>query len=491
MSGNFSGLDLEAVRSMARQFDASAEQMELIRAALAGLVTQAAWVGMDSSEFSSRWEAELGPALAAAAEALRDAGSTARANADQQEAVSNDLDDGSSSKNGRHKPRDRDGDDGGFFGWLGDRAGDLWEAGGDAVDWLGDRAGDAVDWLSDRPTAVVDDWMNFGDHLGNFWDATGGSMLNGEMPRVTEVIASSIGVIGSGWGAMQTTRTGGLFEANVFDDGRPVVGEPVEITNAPRPVGLADYLKGVTDAYKHDGTVQITTVTDENGHPSYVVTIPGTETWNPLAGKNSQDVTGNIITAGGGRSTMTEAVMLAIEKNVPAGADVMLVGHSQGGMTAVDIAADPQFAAEYEVTHVVTYGSPVENTAVPPGTSFLNLQHGSDVVPMLDLNGLRIDGSQSPTQGSNITTVTLNDPARDVGKTVLWGAIGGLPGVGVSDVINNHSHENYSNSVHESIDPNLARYLSDPSLDQYFAPSGPSNNRGWSTVEVPIGRADR
>lgn len=490
MSGNFSGLDLEAVRSMARQFDASAEQMELIRAALAGLVTQAAWVGMDSSEFSARWEAELGPALAAAAEALRDAGSTARANADQQEAVSNDLDGPSGSKAGhRIQKPPRDGDDGGFFGWLGERAGDLWEAGGDAADWLGDRAGDVFDWGRDRGTAVVDDWLNFGDHLGNFWDATGGSMLNGEMPRVTEVIASSIGASYSLSGAAATTVTGGLFEANFFDDGRPVAHEPVEITNAPRPVGLADYFNNVSKAYKteeildasgnvigekdHRSTVRITTVPDGSGNISYVVTIPGTETWNPLAGKNSQDFTGNIITAGGGRSTMTEAVMLAIEKKVPAGANVMLVGHSQGGMTAVDIAADLQFAAEYNFTHVVTYGSPIENTAVPPGTSFLNLQHESDLVPKLDLNGLGGDGSQSPTQGSNITTVTLNDPA------------------GAFDVTGNHSHENYETSVRESRDPNLLQYLSDPILDQYFVPSDSSKIPGLKTEEVLIERSDR
>jgi hypothetical protein len=60
----------------------------------------------------------------------------------------------------------------------------------------------------------------------------------------------------------------------------------------------------------------------------------------------------------------------------------MLVGHSQGGMQAAALSGDPDF--DYNVTHVVTAGSPVATSGIPDDVSVLSLENTGDLVPLLD-----------------------------------------------------------------------------------------------------------
>ncbi len=64
----------------------------------------------------------------------------------------------------------------------------------------------------------------------------------------------------------------------------------------------------------------------------------------------------------------------------------MLVGHSEGGMVAVTTARDASASGEFDVTHVVTAGSPVGRTAaaLPGRIKLLALENSRDVVPHLD-----------------------------------------------------------------------------------------------------------
>ncbi len=72
------------------------------------------------------------------------------------------------------------------------------------------------------------------------------------------------------------------------------------------------------------------------------------------------------------------------EAGIRPGQPVMLTGHSQGGIIAATLAADPDFRARYDVESVVTAGSPVARFDIPPSVSVLALEHDQDVVPMLD-----------------------------------------------------------------------------------------------------------
>jgi len=72
----------------------------------------------------------------------------------------------------------------------------------------------------------------------------------------------------------------------------------------------------------------------------------------------------------------------------------MLVGHSQGGMQAAALAGDPDFG--YNVTNVVTAGSPVATSGIPDDVSMLSLENTGDLVPMLD-------GESNPATANHTT----------------------------------------------------------------------------------------
>lgn len=133
----------------------------------------------------------------------------------------------------------------------------------------------------------------------------------------------------------------------------------------------------------NDGRVQIITVDGDT--PSYIVQIPGTQDWSTQRGDNPVDLTTNVALMAGDDTVMADLVAEAMrEAGIPPGAPVMLTGHSQGGITAMTMAADPDLRDEFSITSVVTGGSPVGRIDVPDGVSVLSLEHTQDVVPMLD-----------------------------------------------------------------------------------------------------------
>lgn len=77
----------------------------------------------------------------------------------------------------------------------------------------------------------------------------------------------------------------------------------------------------------------------------------------------------------------------ALARNgVPPGADIMIVGHSFGADTALDLAADPGFTSTYNVSHVVAaaYHSGPQLDHVRPGTEVLVLQNTNDAAVQVE-----------------------------------------------------------------------------------------------------------
>src|SRR5690606_4575026 len=93
------------------------------------------------------------------------------------------------------------------------------------------------------------------------------------------------------------------------------------------------------------------------------------------------------------------AVVAAMEAaGIPADAPVMLVGHSQGGLAAMTLVQHPEFTSRFNVTHVMTAGSPVGNLPTPPGVTSLHLEVVEDITPGVDL--------QPNANGANQTTLS-------------------------------------------------------------------------------------
>ena len=87
----------------------------------------------------------------------------------------------------------------------------------------------------------------------------------------------------------------------------------------------------------------------------------------------------------GEESDQTRAVQQAMEMaGIPAGEPVELIGHSQGGIVASQLAANPQIRERWTISSVLTAGSPTAGASVPRDIPMLNVENTRDIVPSLD-----------------------------------------------------------------------------------------------------------
>jgi hypothetical protein len=174
-----------------------------------------------------------------------------------------------------------------------------------------------------------------------------------------------------------------------------------------------------------DGQIGIQEVSsDAGGDPVYIVQVPPTEgeeittfpgAWGEQG--NSRDWGSNLREVAGQDPAAMDDVRAAMATPgadgrplVPPGSRVMLVGHSQGGIIAAHLAADPSFnngsgaAGSYDVTGTFSVGSPVQTvTPAQACTEVVNVTHGpvevhadgtaeGDPVGHLDLQGAQLGG---------------------------------------------------------------------------------------------------
>jgi pimeloyl-ACP methyl ester carboxylesterase len=113
-----------------------------------------------------------------------------------------------------------------------------------------------------------------------------------------------------------------------------------------------------------------------------------------------------------GRPTTYEYGVLQAMRaaGVTAGDDVTLVGHSQGGVVAVNTAKAAAQSGEFTITHVITAGAPIGVAArgTPTSVQVLAIENAHDVIP-------KLDGAANPAP-ANITTVTVDHDHESVGR---------------------------------------------------------------------------
>ncbi len=89
--------------------------------------------------------------------------------------------------------------------------------------------------------------------------------------------------------------------------------------------------------------------------PVYLVCIAGTE----VIGGHANNTDADLMTGFNLPNQYERQIKAAIEQSVPKGSNLMLTGHSLGGMVAQQVCSDPQLKDDYNILYTVCFGSPV------------------------------------------------------------------------------------------------------------------------------------
>lgn len=199
----------------------------------------------------------------------------------------------------------------------------------------------------------------------------------------------------------------------------PSTGEPVELK-----ASISAVLAETQAAYSYPpGSIGIVGVIRPDGSPAWLVNLPGTEDWSVIDSTNPFDMEGNVegLTAEHREAYKQQEVVVQdlIKASLAASGalphdEVLITGHSGGGIHAAAAAADPLFLDEVNVRMIVIAGAPARNLDVAPNVSVLALENEDDIVTALDF------GALAPT--ANWVTVTSHRPtveaSGDVGTLV-------------------------------------------------------------------------
>ncbi|MFQ4148736.1 hypothetical protein AAGW05_08580 [Arthrobacter sp. LAPM80] len=213
--------------------------------------------------------------------------------------------------------------------------------------------------------------------------------------------------------------------------------------------GIRGVLSGSNDAYKYPpGSIGVVRIVRPDGTNVWVVHLPGTEDWSTVDSSNPFDMEGNMegLTAARQQEFKQHEVVVQqlIREALKAsgalpGEDVLLTGHSGGGIQAATAAANPAFLADVNVKMIVIAGSPAKNSGVGDDIPVIDLQNENDIVTAADYG--------PPAPSRNWVTATSHRPPMAEG--------GGL-GASLGEA---HSLENYlgdAAALDQSEEPSVA-----------------------------------
>jgi hypothetical protein len=156
---------------------------------------------------------------------------------------------------------------------------------------------------------------------------------------------------------------------------------------AARPPGsVADLLQDLEHRNAQEpGAIDVQVLQFDDGRPRQViVNLPGTSTLVPTL-HNPTDMAANLLAIEGQPTAYGEGVIDALDMaGVTAADQVLLVGHSQGGMVAAALAAQLAGSGRFAISNVVTVGSPIARIDIPRNVQVLALENRNDPVPQMD-----------------------------------------------------------------------------------------------------------
>lgn len=200
-------------------------------------------------------------------------------------------------------------------------------------------------------------------------------------------------------------------------------------------------------------------------HPVHYVYVGGTMDAGLNANGEPWDMTSNVEAMAARDAGSQRAALEAMRQaGIEADDEVIIIGHSQGGLVAARIAESEKF----RVTNLVTVGAPIHKVEVPATTKVLAIEHREDVIPML--SGLAAAGTLA-------TTLTVRR------------SVAGIPGQ-PGDSLPAHNLSRYVETAREvdrTSDPRLREAVSRATEPARDAAQG----QGTTTGRVTTWRADR
>ncbi|PYI68212.1 hypothetical protein CVV68_07785 [Arthrobacter livingstonensis] len=194
----------------------------------------------------------------------------------------------------------------------------------------------------------------------------------------------------------------------------PDPSEAVEMEVGPQVAGL---LAGSQDAYTYPpGSIIVDRLERAGGSHAWIVHLPGTEDWSQVDSENPWDLEGDLEGMTSMQQAQFKQQQIVVQEMMKqalqdAGAlpteDVMITGHSGGGIHAAAAAASPAFLAQVNVKMIIIAGAPAKNQPVAPGIDVLDLENENDIVPALDYG--------PPPDSANWVTVTSHRPGATEG----------------------------------------------------------------------------
>lgn len=167
------------------------------------------------------------------------------------------------------------------------------------------------------------------------------------------------------------------------ESNRATSGDPLASQSAD---GLHDMWNEIHDIPSDSSGYRVEEVVGPDNQRRYIVYIVGT------FGSSSQTLLSNI----DAHKKRVDSQIAALNKLIPEDAEVMLVGYSQGGMDAQNIAASGELKAQ--VKEIVTFGSPVRNDLNIPA---IHLQESRDPIPNVAAPGASWSTDGDP-QNTNV-----------------------------------------------------------------------------------------
>ena len=186
----------------------------------------------------------------------------------------------------------------------------------------------------------------------------------------------------------------------------------------------AEIYQFVRDGYNQGekGPISITKGTLKSGWSSktvYFVTLSGTE----LVLNQSTELLTDLFSGFNLDNAYYSNVVKVITANVPKGANLVIAGHSLGGMIAQQVAANSTIKSRYNVLNTVTFGSPLLSAGNREGT-VRRLGDVSDPIPFLSVHTLvntiwALGGLNREDGGYYLRPLSAHN--ESYGRTDVWG----------------------------------------------------------------------